>query len=269
MKSVPAPQGVTGIVECICGQIVLFLLGPLTKRTQCITLRQNMGRVQHGYCTTCQLVLPGRNFGPLTLQQPSHLWRCLRCEDVCSCIHCGKAHPLSSFKASERQKPPEARTCISCSFQESFPDETGMAPDIASSSCFGAANAFAFWRLVISRLCDRLPAEVLPKLLQFLGVPPSATISQLLLGREWLCFRCDRILSASQGSCPCQGVIRRAKPRWRKVDASNHQMLMKRAESWGWSHHSVKVWRKLRKHKEDYIYGILSFDGGNCKESRT
>lgn len=45
------------------GQIVLFLLGPLTKRTQCITLRQNMGRVQHGYCTTCQLVLPGRRAG--------------------------------------------------------------------------------------------------------------------------------------------------------------------------------------------------------------
>ncbi len=45
------------------GSASLLGLSPLTKRTQCITLQQNMGRVQHGYCTTCQLVLPGRREG--------------------------------------------------------------------------------------------------------------------------------------------------------------------------------------------------------------
>eukprot|EP00435_Cladocopium_sp_Y103_P046512 s2531_g13.t1 len=175
------------------------------------TWHPKMGRVQHGYCTACQLVLPGRNFGPSMLQQTSHLWRCLRCEEVCSCIHCGNALPLSSFKLSEQHKP-----------REEILPETDISREVISPARFGAAQALALWRLVISRLCDRLPAEVLPKLLRFLDVPtPTARARGLNrgllgLGSEVLCFRCDRILSAGSARCPCEGFSRRSKPRWRQ-----------------------------------------------------
>eukprot|EP00438_Fugacium_kawagutii_P011428 Skav235901 [mRNA] locus=scaffold256:102425:107273:+ [translate_table: standard] len=137
-----------------------------------------MGRVQHGYCTACQLVLPSRSFGPAMLQQACHLWRCLQCEEVCSCIHCGGVMALSSFAASEQQKPSKARTCRTCSVEETVfvarnPGMCHRAMSLeslvkatdrdrqVSSPCprFGAARALATWRLVLARLCDRLPAE--------------------------------------------------------------------------------------------------------------
>ncbi|CAK9053521.1 unnamed protein product, partial [Durusdinium trenchii] len=51
------------------------------------------------------------SFGGAVLQQPSHLWRCLKCEERCCCIHCGCPLPLSTFPISEQLEPARHVLC--------------------------------------------------------------------------------------------------------------------------------------------------------------
>mmetsp|Transcript_116977 Transcript_116977/g.342585 ORF Transcript_116977/g.342585 Transcript_116977/m.342585 type:complete len:214 (+) Transcript_116977:68-709(+) len=176
---------------------------------------------QHAFCGGCNLVLPNRAFSISQLQDGRDpIRRCKSCVGTSPCISCQSLLPLTDFSSTQQRKPAEARKCNFCLTRAS-----PASSSASGRSHDGGADMFWRWATAVTRALARLPAEVVPRVLQCLCQGGGL----VELGAQAACAVCDArwpcaVISAS-AHCASPGH-RRCLAAWRVARAAARECAM-------------------------------------------